>query len=241
VSGLSEERLVLAIETTAPRPGAALARTSGAGFRLLRDEYPAESCGRAEALSAAIAAVFANAGERADAVGGIAVVEGPGSYTRLRVGLGLARGLALVDSTPVVPVGSLALLAEAAPRGIDRVCAVLDAGRSRAYVAGLEREADACGWSEVRTAVEAQIGEVAGIVRAWGGSWCVVADPTLERALVPDVVAPDRRAGLLAAVGARRLESGRAVTASAALPRYVGATGARENRAGIATGRVVLR
>ena len=47
---------------------------------------------------------------------GIAVSEGPGSYTGLRIGMSLAKGLAVSEGIPIIPVPTL----EAMSRGISR-------------------------------------------------------------------------------------------------------------------------
>jgi tRNA threonylcarbamoyl adenosine modification protein YeaZ len=237
VSGSGQEQLVLAVETTAPRPGAALVRASAADVCLLAEEYLADASGRAEALATVICRVFERAGADRARLAAIAVVDGPGSYTGLRIGLGLARGLALVDDVPVVTVGSLELIAEAAHE--DRVCAVLDAGRAKVYAAGLERTAD--GWSEKYPPFEIATVALEETLRAWDGRWHVYGDETLEGSMKLDGRVPVERAGDLARVGVCRLRAGRALRAEQALPRYVGATGARPNRAGIADGRVLVR
>ena len=62
-----------------------------------------------------------------------AAVRGPGSFTGIRVGLGLMSGLALAASRPCVGVGSLPAMAEAiGPAVADRV-PLLDAGRGEVY------------------------------------------------------------------------------------------------------------
>jgi tRNA threonylcarbamoyladenosine biosynthesis protein TsaB len=62
-----------------------------------------------------------------------AAVRGPGSFTGVRVALGLMSGLALATARPCVGVGSLQAMAEAyGPAGCDRV-PLLDAGRGDVY------------------------------------------------------------------------------------------------------------
>ena len=72
--------------------------------------------------------LLSDANLRVEDLAGLGVTVGPGSYTGVRIGLALARGLSLVDRIPVVGIGSLELLALARPRDDVRVCALLDAG-----------------------------------------------------------------------------------------------------------------
>ncbi len=62
-----------------------------------------------------------------------AAVRGPGSFTGIRVALGLMSGFALAAERPCVGVGTLHAMAEAhGPAGSDRV-PLLDAGRGEVY------------------------------------------------------------------------------------------------------------
>ncbi len=69
----------------------------------------------------------------------IAVSQGPGSYTGLRVGLTCAKTLAVLLEKPLVGVCSLDVIAENAPAEWDRVLAVLDAKRDEVYAAAYQR------------------------------------------------------------------------------------------------------
>ena len=62
----------------------------------------------------------------------IVVVNGPGSFTGIRVGVSTAKGLAESASLPIVAVSRLALLAGAS--GLPHVLAAIDAGRGEYYV-----------------------------------------------------------------------------------------------------------
>jgi tRNA threonylcarbamoyladenosine biosynthesis protein TsaB len=68
---------------------------------------------------------------------GVAVALGPGSFTALRVGVALAKGLCLVLQVPIAGVPTLDVLAAAqAPRrGFQSLIAALQAGRGRLAVA----------------------------------------------------------------------------------------------------------
>ena len=65
----------------------------------------------------------------------IAVSLGPGSFTGLRVGLSVAKGLALALDIPLLGVPTLDATAYAHCRELLPVCAVLQAGRQRLCVA----------------------------------------------------------------------------------------------------------
>jgi tRNA threonylcarbamoyladenosine biosynthesis protein TsaB len=66
---------------------------------------------------------------------GVAVALGPGSFTGLRIGLGLAKGLALAHRTPLVGVPTLEALAHAQPPRPEPMVALLQAGRGRIALA----------------------------------------------------------------------------------------------------------
>lgn len=77
--------------------------------------------------------LLAIAGWPRNSVDAYAAVRGPGSFTGVRVALGLVSGLALAASRPCVGVDTLSSMAEAhGPAGADRV-PLLDAGRGEVY------------------------------------------------------------------------------------------------------------
>lgn len=70
-------------------------------------------------------------------VGAIGVVTGPGSFTGVRVGLSVAKGLSEATGAPLIAISRLDLLASVASQGANphphSVCALLDAGRGEFY------------------------------------------------------------------------------------------------------------
>jgi tRNA threonylcarbamoyladenosine biosynthesis protein TsaB len=60
---------------------------------------------------------------------GVAVARGPGSFTGLRVGMAVAKGLALARGLPLIGIPTLDVIAAAQGRSRRALCAVLQAGR----------------------------------------------------------------------------------------------------------------
>ena len=87
---------------------------------------------RPQALLADVDALLAAAGVAPSDLSGIVVGTGPGSFTGTRIGLSVARGLALSLEIPVAGVSTLAALAA----GDDLVFPVIDARRGEVFVLG---------------------------------------------------------------------------------------------------------
>ncbi len=66
---------------------------------------------------------------------GVAVTKGPGSFTGLRIGMSMAKGLALAQQIPIVGVPTLDVVAAAQGRDRRQLAAILPAGRGRISVA----------------------------------------------------------------------------------------------------------
>ena len=103
--------LLLALETATPAVSVALLR----GEEVLAERRAAPGPA-SETLLVAIDALLRGAQVEASGLEAFAVSIGPGSFTRLRVGIATAKGLAFGTGRPVAAVSSLAALARAAPR-----------------------------------------------------------------------------------------------------------------------------
>ncbi len=75
----------------------------------------------------------------------VAVAQGPGSYTGLRIGMALAKGLSLAHNLPIIGIPTLDILAKAQPQREEPMLATLRAGRGR--VAAVWYKWTRNGWS----------------------------------------------------------------------------------------------
>ena len=121
--------VVLAIETSSTQGSVALWREG----RVLAERSIAQGLRHGALLFVELRGIHEEAGLRPADVGLIAVSQGPGSYTGIRIGLTAARTAAYVLGKPLVGVPSLDVLAHNAPREAERVAALLDAKRGEVY------------------------------------------------------------------------------------------------------------
>ncbi len=96
--------------------------------------------------SAAIEAALVQQGVTPADLEGIAVAIGPGSYTGLRIGLGVAKGLALVHQTAILPVPTLDILAAPLPASDRPLVLTVEAGRKRIIAAEYRWTTNRQGW-----------------------------------------------------------------------------------------------
>jgi len=87
-------------------------------------------------------ALLADYGLSVDDLEGIAFGNGPGSFTGLRIGCGIAQGLAFARTIPALGISTLAALAARCDH--ERVLACLDARMNQVYCAAYVRSAS--GW-----------------------------------------------------------------------------------------------
>jgi len=132
---------ILALDTATEACSAALA----IGGEVV-ERYEVLGRGHAERLLPMVQEVLAEAGVALAALDAIAFGRGPGSFTGLRIGAGVAQGLAFGAGLRVLPVSDLAALAARAARLHETRCvlACLDARMSQVYWAAFDcADADA--------------------------------------------------------------------------------------------------
>lgn len=107
---MREPALMLAIDTCGAAGSVALGRFSAGRVEILGQR---ELAGRtySATLVTAVGGLLADAQIRLDGIDAIIVVNGPGSFTGVRVGLSAAKGLAEGASLPVLAVSRLEVLA----------------------------------------------------------------------------------------------------------------------------------
>ena len=106
--------------------------------RILAEEKSNAGFTHSETLMPMVARALSLSGKSIDVVDVIALTNGPGSFTGLRIGAASAKGLALGLSKPLLPVGTLEALTftDHLP-GVVRA-GVMDARRSQVYCAAYE-------------------------------------------------------------------------------------------------------
>lgn len=130
--------LALALDTTSKSGSVALLKDSS----LLSEFQVNSEINHSETILPAVAALFEITKSRMEDVDFFAYAKGPGSFTGLRIGAGIVKGLAMGTGKPVVGVSSLEALARnvfPAERG---VCPMLDAKRDEVYTALYEPSGD---------------------------------------------------------------------------------------------------
>ena len=118
--------MLLAIDTSTRNAGVALAREG----QVISSRSWRSAVNHTAELMPAVAHLLAGAGLSVNDLEGIAVALGPGGFSALRVGMSVAKGLALASGKPLVGIGTLDAEAQPYLQSGLPVCALLDAGRS---------------------------------------------------------------------------------------------------------------
>ena len=185
-------------------------------------------------LAPLIKQIMAQAALPTDSLSALAVAIGPGSYTGLRIGVALAKGMAAAHDLPLVPVTTFEAIvaAQAArPRTLPLI-AVIPAGRNRAIWAEYQRQGDS--WREQRApqisawqdllASCSQPGLISGEITEAGLRAIQATIANGARLQLLPAAERLRRAGFLAEVAWRRLrdcEGQRLFPADQVMPLYL--------------------
>lgn len=192
---------------------------------VLAEVVARESRSHTVSLPGLVERVLADAGLRIEDVEGLAVSIGPGSFTGLRIGLALAKGIAFAGGVPLVGVPTLealACVADAAPG--TTVCAALDARKREVYAALFAVEGD----GTPRRLTDDLVLPPDELARRLPASCLLVgdagevyADVLAPRATLRPFATYHPRGGVIARLGARRLAEGEAANPGTLEPVYV--------------------
>ena len=212
----------LAIDTSTRYASIALARQ---GQVVWEESWHSEQNHTAE-LMPAVEGLLKKAHASVKDLTGIAVAQGPGHFSALRVGLSLAKGLAAGLGVPIVGVNTL--LVEAFPYlGLGMtIYALLDAGRGDVAWAAFPEGQETLQDPEVRvTDLEALWGHITppALLCGEGISQRLEELKAHQQAgvLLAATPPPTRRAGVLASLGSRRLLQGHADDLATLQPIYL--------------------
>ena len=211
---------VLGIETSTPVCGVGIAENR----QILADYSLDAGVQHAERLISMVSQVLAGANLGLDAMSGVAVGAGPGSFTGLRIGMATAKGLCLAAGIPLLSIPTLAGIAyDHLTYGVP-VCAMLDARRGQVY-AGVYR-AGKRGPHSVLTDAVLPLEEVLPllprpVIFAGQGSY-VHKDRIMEwmggdASIVPGLP----KGGSLAAIGCAKVELGEVSDFTQVEPNYL--------------------
>ncbi len=157
---------------------------------------------------------------------GVAVARGPGSFTGLRVGMAVAKGLALARGLPLIGVPTLDVVAAAQGRDSRPLYVALQAGRGRISVASyLWQEGAWCAHTSPRLTTWSALAEEIETPTLFGGEIATAGLDALaalgELAVILPAAARLRRAGFLAEIAWRRLNRGEKDDPATLVPVYL--------------------
>ncbi len=122
--------MLLAVDTSTSLIGIALYDSE----RVLAEQSWVSQQNHTIELAPALAELFRRCGRLIEDVEALGIAIGPGSFTSLRVGLALVKGIALARHLPVVGIPTLDIIAAAQPASKFQLSVVIQAGRSRLAV-----------------------------------------------------------------------------------------------------------
>jgi len=182
----------------------------------------------AELILPMIESLLAEAGISRRQIDGIAVGRGPGAFTGVRLAISVAQGLALGLDVPVVPVSSLAALAQDVPMQHDTpILAVIDARMGEIYAGTFQRGANGL----VEALGAESVGPAQQLVLPPGERWSVVGSGwSAYRELLMTLLPTEPRwcdstrfpqAHAIALLAAPQFAAGHALAPELALPVYL--------------------
>ena len=161
---------ILAIDTATEACSAALWNdgTLSAHFEICPREHT-------QRILPLVQEVLTESGTTLSELDALAFGRGPGSFTGVRIGIGIAQGLALGAELPMIGVSTLATMAQGAWRktGATRVLAAIDARMGEVYWAEYQRDEQGV-WHGEETEAVLKPEAVAERLAQLSGEWATV-------------------------------------------------------------------
>jgi len=226
--------LILAFETTAKAGSVALLEDN----KLLGESYQNTGLTHSQTLMVMAEDMLKQCGKTVSDITAVAVAEGPGSFTGVRIGVAAAKGFAWGGELPCYGVSTLEAMAETLGVWQGYVCPCMDARRSQVYNALFYvnrgeiqrvREDRAISLAELGEELKTLEGPIFLV-----GDGSALTHRTLKDA-VPNLVLPPehrmhQRAGGVAIVAAKRIAAGETGDANALTPNYLRLSQAERER-----------
>ena len=226
--------LILAFETSAKAASVALLE----GDKLLSESYQNTGMTHSQTLMVMAEDMLKQCGKTAKDVDAVAVAEGPGSFTGVRIGVAAAKGFAWGREIPCYGVSTLEAMAQSLGIYDGYICPVMDARRSQVYNALFE--ADRGEITRIREDRAISLDDLAEDVKKLEKPVFLVGDGSilcyntlLER--VPSLVLPPehrmhQRAVGVGIIAARQMIAGISGDAAALTPNYLRLSQAERER-----------
>ena len=226
--------LILAFETTAKAGSVALLEDG----KLLAESYQNTGLTHSQTLMVMAEDMLKAAGKTMAAVNAVAVADGPGSFTGVRIGVAAAKGLAWGAELPCYGVSTLESMALALGTYQGYVCPVMDARRNQVYNAlfyvnsGLmDRvcEDRAISLAELKTELEHLDGPIFLVGDGSNLTYNTLKDAVPELILPPEHRMHQRASGV-ALAAAVKIAAGDPGDAAAMVPNYLRLSQAERER-----------
>jgi tRNA threonylcarbamoyladenosine biosynthesis protein TsaB len=229
-----EKTLILAFETTAKAGSVALYE----GGKLLGEQYQNTGLTHSQTLMVMAEDLLKQCGKTVKDVTAVAVAEGPGSFTGVRIGVAAAKGFAWGGELPCYGVSTLESMAETLGIFEGYVCPCMDARRNQVYNSlfyvnrgVMERKAEdrAIALADLKEELKTLEGPIYLV-----GDGAELTFKTLS-AEVPNLILPPehrrhQRASGVAIVAAKQIAAGDPGDANAMTPNYLRLSQAERER-----------
>ena len=226
--------LILAFETSAKAASVALTENG----KLLGESYQNTGLTHSQTLMVMGSDLLKQCGKTVNDITAVAVAEGPGSFTGVRIGVAAAKGFAWGRELPCYGISTLEAMAVSLGAWEGHVCACMDARRSQVYTALFYvNQGDLERFSEDRaialTDLKVELEHIDGPIFLVGDGAALTYN-TLKEA-IPELILPPehrmhQRASGVAIVAAKRIDAGEAGDANALSPNYLRLSQAERER-----------